>query len=413
MRVAVAGWSSRRVGGAERYVGVMAGLLRQSGAEVAYFHEIDRPKDRPPIPLPDDVLRWCVETDGAAAALEGLRNWRPDLVYCQSLANAVLEAELLTVAPGVLSIHNYLGTCVSGHKATSLPVVTPCQRRFGPACLLHYFPRRCGGLNPVTMARQYREQSGRLALMERYHSLVTHSEYMLQEYLRHGFAAERVFRVIYCTEGPAPERETSQRAKCDGEGWRLLFLGRMDRLKGGDALIEAAPAAAAKLGTPLRVALTGDGPSRAEWQQRAQRVEARSPLVKFDFPGWVSGERLQEILGSTDLLIVPSLWPEPFGMVGLEAGRVGVPAAAFRVGGIPDWLRDGVNGYLAPGDPPTAAGLAEAIVRCLEDPARHARLCEGAREVAGQFNGDVLVRQLLPILERAAANRRTPEPLHS
>ena len=66
-----------------------------------------------------------------------------------------------------------------------------------------------------------------------------------------------------------------------------------------------------------------------------------------------------------DLLVVPSLWPEPFGLVGLEAARHRLPVAAFAVGGIPDWLRPGVNGYLAPGDPPTPGGLADAIIACL------------------------------------------------
>ena len=71
----------------------------------------------------------------------------------------------------------------------------------------------------------------------------------------------------------------------------------------------------------------------------------------------------------SDLLVVPSIWPEPFGQVGPEAGLYGVPVAAFAVGGTPSWLTDGVNGLLAAGDPPTAAGLAESIVGCLADPA--------------------------------------------
>ena len=74
------------------------------------------------------------------------------------------------------------------------------------------------------------------------------------------------------------------------------------------------------------------------------------------------------------MLVVPSLWPEPFGLVGLEAARHRLPVAAFAVGGIPDWLRPGVNGYLAPGDPPTPGGLADAIIACLKDPETHARL---------------------------------------
>ena len=66
-----------------------------------------------------------------------------------------------------------------------------------------------------------------------------------------------------------------------------------------------------------------------------------------------------------DVVVMPSLWPEPFGLVGLEANRRGVPVVAFATGGIPEWLHDGVNGCLAPGDPPTADGLADALIRCI------------------------------------------------
>ncbi|HEV3331393.1 MAG TPA: glycosyltransferase, partial [Bryobacteraceae bacterium] len=92
-----------------------------------------------------------------------------------------------------------------------------------------------------------------------------------------------------------------------------------------------------------------------------------------------------ELLAATDLLAVPSLWPEPFGLVGIEAGAWGVPAVGYAVGGIPDWLIPGETGELAPGDPPTVAGLADAIVRALESAAHHAELQRGARQLARRF----------------------------
>ena len=99
---------------------------------------------------------------------------------------------------------------------------------------------------------------------------------------------------------------------------------------------------------------------------------------------------------------MPSLWPEPFGLVGLEAARHRLPVAAFAVGGIPDWLRPGVNGYLAPGDPPTARGLADAIIACLKDPETHARLRDGAGRVAAEFSLDRHMDALMRVLNDAA-----------
>ena len=106
------------------------------------------------------------------------------------------------------------------------------------------------------------------------------------------------------------------------------------------------------------------------------------------------------------LLVVPSVWPEPFGSVGMAAARYGVPAAAFAVGGIPQWLHDGVNGHLSPGTPPTADGLADAIVRCLSDPRHYEALSRAARRMAAAFTMERHLPPLITILQRAIDGRR-------
>src|SRR5207248_708260 len=76
----------------------------------------------------------------------------------------------------------------------------------------------------------------------------------------------------------------------------------------------------------------------------------------------------------------PSTWPEPFGLVGLEAAALGVPAIAFDVGGVREWLRPGETGYLVPADPPRASRFAEVLVEALSRPAALVEM--GARAVA-------------------------------
>jgi glycosyltransferase involved in cell wall biosynthesis len=107
--------------------------------------------------------------------------------------------------------------------------------------------------------------------------------------------------------------------------------------------------------------------------------------VPTDFPGWVEAEGRLELLRNADVLIVPSLWPEPFGMVGVEAASVGVPAVAYRAGGIVDWLRPGVTGELAEGF--GSRTLALALERALRDPQHHHRLRLGAWHAAHEFGG--------------------------
>jgi glycosyltransferase involved in cell wall biosynthesis len=88
--------------------------------------------------------------------------------------------------------------------------------------------------------------------------------------------------------------------------------------------------------------------------------------VRVSFEGWIDRPTRAKLLATSDVLVFPSLWPEPYGLSGLEALAAGVPVAAFGSGAIREWLRDGIDGAVAPADPPTSAGLAAAIVRCVE-----------------------------------------------
>jgi glycosyltransferase involved in cell wall biosynthesis len=162
---------------------------------------------------------------------------------------------------------------------------------------------------------------------------------------------------------------------------RILLIGRLTAVKGGHHLIQAISQASAKLGQRLTLTVAGDGPERQRLQELAQRFQ-----VDTEFTGWVAAERKLELLRGTDLLAVPSLWPEPFGLVGLEAACQGVPAVGYAVGGIPDWLIGGQGGELAPGDPPTVQGLADAIVRAFADPDHYAELCKGAWRLSRSFS---------------------------
>jgi glycosyltransferase involved in cell wall biosynthesis len=278
------------------------------------------------------------------------------------------------------------------------------------------------------MLREYRRQHQRLELMHRYQAVVTHSQYMHAEYLKHGLDPQRIHSFSYfahhdgnglpyhdglpqCQDSTfasaitTPPSNTDTRTS-ERHHYHLLFLSRMSLLKGGHVLLEALPQVTASLGKPLRVTFAGDGPERRQWERQASQVQAREPALWIEFTGWVGRLRRDELLADCDLLVVPSLWPEPFGLVGLEVGSYGVPTAGFAVGGIPEWLFDGINGCIAPSDPPTAAGLAEAISRCLRDPFIHARLRRGAVEIAQEFQLQHHLDALVKVFEEIVRNRQ-------
>ena len=154
---------------------------------------------------------------------------------------------------------------------------------------------------------------------------------------------------------------------------RVLLMGRITAVKGGAVLIPALRSAGQALNRVLHLTVGGDGP-----EVDALRELARREGVDAEFLGWLGTGELGALYRSAELLAVPSLWPEPFGLVGIEAGSVGLPAVAFAVGGIPDWLIPGVSGECATGSRPTVAALSAAIVRAVRDPDHYAALRRGA-----------------------------------
>ena len=183
----------------------------------------------------------------------------------------------------------------------------------------------------------------------------------------------------------------------------LLFIGRMEKLKGGQLLLDALAPVAKTLQRNLVCHFAGAGRAEAEWRQQAAHVSAHCPLAKVEFHGWLPAEDRNTIMRKTHLLVVPSVWPEPFGLVGLEAGKFGVPAVAFDVGGIRQWLHDGINGVLAHGTPPRSSNLANAIINVLGDPSRYRALRENAVRVAQeQFGKEMHLEQIERILQETA-----------
>jgi len=126
----------------------------------------------------------------------------------------------------------------------------------------------------------------------------------------------------------------------EGTDGYLAFLGRISPEKRPDRAIEIA----ARAGLPLKIAAKVDAVDRAYWEQTIAPLVAAHPNVEFI--GEINEQEKADFLGRARALLFPIDWPEPFGLVMIEAMACGTPVIAFRCGSVSEVVEDGVSGFI-------------------------------------------------------------------
>lgn len=393
MRILIVSNCEAFVGGIETYIRALVPHFLNAKHDVCLMFEVpsgERSKsDFEPAP--------GLSIATTALTLDQALQWRPDVVYSQGLADDGLETQLANAIPTVRFAHGYSGTCISGTKCFSNAGYKTCRRTLGPACLACYFPLGCGGTNPFTMLTLYWTQLRRRREFARFRALLVASRHMAEEYRRNGVDTDRLHLLplfppkITPDASPPPSRPRTD---------RVLFVGRLVALKGALQLVDVIAKAGAALGRPLTLVIAGEG-NEAE----SVRRQADTRSVNVELLGYVNAERRTQEMRNADLLLVPSLWPEPFGLVGIEAGCVGLPAVGYRKGGISDWLRPGKTGESPAETSSNPDELAAAVVRALADDDHWNILRLGAWKASQEYGATRHVDKLIQILQGAAEIR--------
>ena len=120
--------------------------------------------------------------------------------------------------------------------------------------------------------------------------------------------------------------------------------------------------------------------------------------ARIRYLGYLSD--IEDLYRASDIVVMPSRWQEPLGLINLEAGAARRPVVSTRVGGIPEVVREGENGYLVePGD---VAALAARVAQLVADPALRKRIGERARDIVDAEFTSRPVRELENLFERLA-----------
>jgi len=181
-------------------------------------------------------------------------------------------------------------------------------------------------------------------------------------------------RIVHSTSRKLPDLASIVRAP-DREPL-ALFLGRRDAMKGADVAIRAIGLLRTEHDLAVRFILAGPASdSDPGMIERVAREAGVSHLIEE--LASQDSEGVQALLTRAHVLIVPSTWAEPYPLVTIEGAAAGVPIVASSAGGIPEFVRDGVEGLLfAPGD---ARGCADALLSVFRDPVATQLRLEAAR----------------------------------
>ena len=346
-------------------------MVYRTGLHNLYWHYNER--------RPSRLLRlgWHWRDRYNPAMREPLRaviaRHRPDVVLCNNLTGwSVAAWDEITAAglPIVQVLHDLYLLC---------PKDTMFKK--GRSCQTPCFA--CAALR-----RRHATASGQVA------AVVGVSRFVLERLTRQGYFAGAAQHVVHnCTDlAPvAPPPVPAPRGPL-----RFGYIGTLSENKGVHWLIEQFQA----LSIDATLSIAGRGRQEDESALKALADPARVRFVGYQAP--------KAFLHEIDVLVVPSLWAEPFGLVAIEACSQHVPVIATDMGGLPEIIQDNLNGLLCSPDDPDSLG--RAMLRLALDRNLRERLARQARDSVAPFlDTQQMLDQYQSILQAALAGRRVQD----
>jgi glycosyltransferase involved in cell wall biosynthesis len=385
MRVLIANDFGTPTGGAEIYCLRLRQALRERGYEVALVscsytsgHANQADYEFPDVGDTNRIsrsLRYLNNPDAIGAFQAILCDYRPDIVHLRTFSKLSLSVlKALSKTPTVYHAPNHFLSCPS--QLRMLPSRIFCSHAQGWQCV------RNGCFPALTLPLIWRRHQ----LIQRYKGSISlaigPSSHIVEDLRRVGLP--RVERLLH----GMPLVDRLQR---DARS-EILFVGRLSKEKGADVLLHAM-SQVHRIHPEARLVLAGDGPLRQELEQTS---EALGISAHVDFVGWVPNQELPRLHARANVMVIPSVCPEAFGIVTLEAQMWGTPVIGTDLGGTRDLIVHGQTGLRCrPNDP---ADMANQICYLLNHSGEAGQMADAARSfVEHNCSMDSHVNQLLEL----------------
>ena len=363
-------------GGVEQYLLAVARLLAANGHANAILYRHQTPHTIRDGPWP----AYRVEVDEAEAVAAALRQVieeeRPDVAYIHHVASPLLVETVARILPSVAYMHGFAAVCPGLAKYFRRGDEV-CQRPFGWGCVPMHYLRRCSAAcHPLTLARLLQTAAQLRQAYMGVPRILAATPYMKTLLAQNGFAADRI--TLLAPHFLTPDEISPYRPPERSD--TILYVGRLEIEKGVPHLLDALRV----LPGHVRLVMAGDGTLRTDYEHLTQSLGLTNRVL---FTGWLEQSELEMWYRRCAAVVMPSVFPEPFGKSGIEALTQGRPVVAFAVGGIPNWLEDGVTGLLA--QPADNTDLARKTQGLLEDRSRQDSMGrQGQRVVAERYATD-------------------------
>ncbi|HRK29739.1 MAG TPA: glycosyltransferase [Tepidisphaeraceae bacterium] len=376
-------------GGTEMMFEAITRLLRSRGQEVISFEKDNR--DLQTVWQKVNAFGSAVYSPSARREFARLLEAeKPDLVHAHNLypqlSVSVLDACREVGMPVVLHVHDYKITCPTAQHIRNGRVCTECTGGKEHWCAIH----NCRGSLPMSVAYALRNAFARASgkIHDAVSLYIGCSSFVRDLIVSNGYPAERAIAIPNFFDLPPFSGRSS-----DGE--YVAYIGRISPEKGLDVLLEAAQQ------TRLPVRIAGDPTFMPGIEQRAP--------ANVTFVGKLNRAATDAFLERARMLVVPSVWWEAFGLVGVEAMSRELPVIASNMGGLPEVVDDGITGLLTP--PNDAAALGAAMRRLWDDRALARRMGLAGREKAERlYTPNAYYQSLMRAYGRVAGHATRPMP---
>lgn len=378
------------VGGLEQYLMALCDVCEAAGHQTAIVYGTatgrePRKADRPAYHVPGLAGSAPSSSEALEKFAAVLHTEKPDVVVVHQILDPEVVRVAVTHAPTIRFAHGFKMICPGGRRMWNRSQHI-CVQPVGVACQAWAYLERCMPRDP-RQGLPLIARTRRLAALHREHSEVMVASHFMQDMVvLNGFSRTHVHVVPYFTV--FPDRKN---LAVDPTPSRLFCAARLTPEKGVDHLLRAL----AQLPSRVTLMVAGEGASRAELEHLTDTLGLGGRVT---FTGWLSRDAMGEALRAAAVVVVPSLWPEPFGIIGIEAMASERPVVAYDVGGIREWLIPDQTGCVV--ERGNIVGLARAVRHLLAEPQRSRVLGrQGRCVVEERFSQERHLRDFLAVVE--------------